>query len=148
MDRARSRRIFIFGLFLALTVGTGIYLYLHRAIGLPAGFAQGNGRFEAVEVDVASKVAGRLSELGPHEGDWVEAGTVVARLDADDLRAQLQAAEAQVAQARQGAEESRAGVRKSRSDLTLAGKTLKRSEELVGRGFISRNKLDTDQTGM
>ncbi len=32
--------------------------------------------------------------------------------------------------------------------MSLAGKTLKRSEELVGRGFISRNKLDADQTGM
>jgi HlyD family secretion protein len=73
---------------------------------------------------------------------------VVGRLDADDLRAQLRAAEAQVVQAQKAVDETRAGVRKSKADATLAGKTLKRSEELVGRGFISRNKLDSDQTGM
>jgi HlyD family secretion protein len=39
-------------------------------------------------------------------------------------------------------------VRKSQSDVSLAGKTLKRSEDLVGRGFISRSKLDSDTTGM
>ena len=66
----------------------------------------------------------------------------------DDLRAQLRAAEAQVEQAKKAVDESRAGVRKSRTDLALAGKTLKRTESLVDKGFISRSKLDTDQTGM
>ncbi|MBS1129950.1 MAG: Secretion protein HlyD [Proteobacteria bacterium] len=148
MNRSRVGKFLVFALFLSATAATGFYLYQHRAVGLPAGLAAGNGRLEAIEVDVATKVAGRLSELGPHEGDWVEAGAVVARLDADDLRAQLQAAEAQVQQAQRAVDETRAGVRKSQSDVALAGKTLKRSEELVGKGFISRNKLDTDQTGM
>jgi len=148
MERGRLRKVFIFGLFLALTATGGYFLYQQRPTGLPAGFASGNGRLEAVEVDIATKIAGRLAELGPREGDMVEAGVVVARLDADDLRAQLRAAEAQVVQAREAVEESQAGVRKSRTDVSLAGKTLKRSESLVDKGFISRSKLDTDQTGM
>ncbi len=148
MDRSRLSRLFLSGLFLALAAGGGYYLYQQRPAGLPEGFASGNGRFEATEVDVSTKLAGRLAELGPREGDWVEAGTVVGRLDADDLQAQLRAAEAQVVQAQKAVDETRAGVRKSKADATLAGKTLKRSEELVGRGFISRNKLDSDQTGM
>jgi HlyD family secretion protein len=148
MERGRLRKVFIFGLFLALTATGGYFLYQQRPAGLPAGFASGNGRLEAVEVDIATKIAGRLAELGPREGDMVEAGVVVARLDADDLRAQLRAAEAQVVQARKAVEESQAGVRKSRTDVSLAGKTLKRSESLVDKGFISRSKLDTDQTGM
>ena len=142
------RRVSIFGLFLALTVAGAVYFYHHRAADLPPGFASGNGRLEATEVDVATRLAGRLAEIGPREGDRVDAGAVVARLDADELRAQWQAAEAQVRQAQRAVDESRAGVRKSQADAALAGKTLKRSEELVGRGFISRNKLDTDQTGM
>jgi HlyD family secretion protein len=148
MERGRLQKVFIFGLFLALTSTGGYFLYQQRPAGLPAGFASGNGRLEAVEVDIATKIAGRLAELGPREGDMVEAGVVVARLDADDLRAQLRAAEAQVVQARKAVEESQAGVRKSRTDVSLAGKTLKRSESLVDKGFISRSKLDTDQTGM
>ena len=99
MERGRFGKVFIFGLFLALTATGGYFLYQQRPAGLPAGFASGNGRLEATEVDVATKIAGRLAELVPHEGDMVEAGVVVARLDADDLRAQLRTAEAQVAQA-------------------------------------------------
>ena len=148
MERGRLQKVFIFGLFLALTSTGGYFLYQQRPAGLPAGFASGNGRLEAVEVDIATKIAGRLAELGPHEGDTVEAGAVVARLDADDLRAQLRAAESQVVQARRAVEESQAGVRKSRTDVSLAGKTLKRSESLVEKGFISKSRLDTDQTGM
>ena len=148
MERGRLQKVFIFGLFLALTSTGGYFLYQQRPAGLPAGFASGNGRLEAVEVDIATKIAGRLAELGPREGDMVEAGVVVARLDADDLRAQLRAAESQVVQARRAVEESQAGVRKSRTDVSLAGKTLKRSESLVEKGFISKSRLDTDQTGM
>lgn len=148
MNLVRVRNLVFWVLALAMLAGGAYYIYQHRPAGLPAGFASGNGRLEATEVDVATKIAGRLAELGPREGDWVEAGSVVGRLDADDLRAQLRAAEAQVVQAQKAVDETRAGVRKSKADATLAGKTLKRSEELVGRGFISRNKLDSDQTGM
>lgn len=148
MNRSSLGKYLIFALFLASTAAVGFYLYQSRPAGLPAGLASGNGRLEATEVDVATKIAGRLSELGPREGDWVERGAVVARLDADDLRAQLQAAAAQVRQAQRAVDQTRAGVRKSQSEVVLAGKTLQRSEELVGKGFISRNKLDADQTGM
>lgn len=135
---------------LAIVVaGIGSYrFYLQRNSALPPGFASGNGRLEATEVDVSTKIAGRLQTLTPKEGDFVEAGVVVARLDADDLQAQMRAAQALVQQASKVGDESRAGVRKSQSDLKLADKTLQRSEELVGKGFISRSKLDTDQTGV
>lgn len=148
MKLSRLGKNLIFLLLAVLTAAIAVYLYQHRALELPAGLATGNGRLEATEVDVASKIAGRLREVLPHEGDMVAAGAVVARLDADDLRAQVRAAEAQVEQARKAVEQTQAGMRKSKSDVSLAGKTLKRSEELVNKGFISRNKLDTDQTGM
>ncbi len=148
MDRSRLGKGLVIGAVTLCAAAIGFYLYQHRQAGLPPNLASANGRLEATEVDVATKIAGRLAELGPHEGDWVEAGAVVGRLDADDLRALLRAAEAQTVQAQKAVDESRAGVRKSQADATLAGKTLQRSEELVGRGFISRNKLDTDQTGM
>lgn len=148
MKLSRLGKNLIFLLLAVLTAAIAVYLYQHRALELPAGLATGNGRLEATEVDVASKIAGRLREVLPHEGDMVAAGAVVARLDADDLRAQVRAAEAQVEQARKAVEQTQAGMRKSKSDVSLAGKTLKRSEELVSKGFISRNKLDTDLTGM
>jgi len=38
---------------------------------LGEGFASGNGRIEAIEVDVATKLAGCLAELMVDEGDFV-----------------------------------------------------------------------------
>jgi HlyD family secretion protein len=144
----RLTRTLLFGLLAAAAAVGGYSFLLQRNSGLPAGLATGNGRLEAVEIDIATKMAGRLAELGPREGDWVEAGALVGRLDADDVNAQLRAARAQLLQARRAGEESRAGLGKSRSDLKLADRNLQRSEELVRRGFISRSKLDSDQTGM
>ncbi len=148
MDRSPARKFLIFALFLALTATIAWMLYRNAGERLPDGFASGNGRLEATEVDVATKLAGRLAELGPREGDWVAAGTVVGRLDADDLAAQLRSAQALAVQAERALDEAHAGVRKSGADLQLADKTLRRSQALVDKGFISRNKLDTDQSGM
>jgi HlyD family secretion protein len=148
MDSVGLRRVLISGVLLGLAVGGGVYLYVQRPAGLPPGLAAGNGRLESIEVDVATKISGRLSQLLPREGDFVEAGAIVGRIDAADLQAQLRAAEAQAHQARQAVNESRAGVQKSASDATLAGKTLQRSKELVARGFVSSATLDKDVTGV
>ncbi len=55
------------------------------------------GRLEAVNgVDVAAEVAGRVVEISVESGKTVPTGTVLARLDTDVERAQLQSARAQV----------------------------------------------------
>lgn len=148
MSAVSARSVIAVAAVLAAAGAAYLLLGYGRPAGLPAGIATGNGRLEATEVDVAAKMPGRLLAVAVREGDEVAAGQVVAELDAEDLKAQLRAAEAQVVQARKGVEESRSAARKSRSDVDLAHKTLRRSEELVGRGFISRDKLDRDQIGM
>jgi HlyD family secretion protein len=70
--------------------------------GLPSGIASGNGRIEAVEIDVATKLAGRLQEVAVREGDFVTAGQVIARMNTDQLQAQRREAEAQLRRARIG----------------------------------------------
>lgn len=119
-----------------------------RTPELPQGVTFGNGRLEATEVDVATKVGGRLATLTPHEGDQVEKGQIVATLDAEDIAAQLRAAEAQVRQAQEATREAREGVRKADADVTLARMTLKRSQELVQKGFITGDKLDRDRSAL
>ena len=131
---------------LLAAIGGGFAVWRLRPPELPPGIAFGNGRLEAIEVDVATKVAGRLASLTPHEGDRVEKDQVVAMLDAEDIAAQLRAAEAQVRQAREGTREAKEGVRKADSDVVLARKTLQRSQELVQRGYISGDKLDRDRS--
>ena len=137
-------------LLLILLLGAALFLLYQRnkAPTLPPGIASGNGRLEAVEVDVATKVAGRLAKVQLHEGDNVQAGQVVAELDADDLRAQLRAAEAQTLQARAALQESRAGLASAQSQQKLARITLERSRKLEKQGFATNDQLDQRQSAL
>lgn len=130
---------------LVLVLGAAFAFWRLRAPELPQGLAFGNGRLEATEVDVATKVGGRLVSLLPHEGDKVAQGQAVATLDADNIAAQWRAAQAQVRQAQQATRAAQAGVRKAESDVSLARITLQRSQELVKKGFISGATLDRDR---
>lgn len=115
---------------------------------LPAGIARSNGRIEATQVDVASKLAGRVKDVLAREGDVVAAGQVLAHMDVATLEAEMRQAEAQLAQARHAVATARAVVEQRASELTLAQSTLRRSEDLVARGFVSAQKLDADRSQM
>ncbi len=59
---------------------------------LGEGFASGNGRIEATEMDVATKLAGRIAHIEVDEGDFVQPGQFLARMDTQELDAQLRQA--------------------------------------------------------
>ena len=65
-----------------------------------AGLVSGNGRIEATEIDVATKLPGRVTAMLVDEGDFVSAGQPLARMDVVVLRAQLDEAQAREQQAR------------------------------------------------
>ena len=48
--------------------------------GPGAGFVRGNGRIEATEIDVATRLPGRVEEILVREGDFVKAGQPLARM--------------------------------------------------------------------
>jgi HlyD family secretion protein len=58
-----------------------------------------SGNLELTRVDLAFKVAGRLTELNVREGDWVKKGDVIARLDAATLAQTLERDKASVTSA-------------------------------------------------
>jgi HlyD family secretion protein len=70
-----------------------------------------SGQVEATEVQVAALVGGRLLELRPDEGDRVQAGELVARLDATDTELALARARAERDQADAQLRLLRAGAR-------------------------------------
>lgn len=133
-----------------------------RPAGLPKGIAAGNGRIEATEIDIATKTPGRVVEILKREGDFVEAGELLARMDTDVLRAQLAEARAQVRQAEnayltaqsvvvQRSNElsaAEAVVAQRRAELDAAEKRLRRSLALVGEGAASRQQLDDERAQM
>ena len=117
---------------------------------LPDGFGSGNGRIEATEIDIATKLAGRLEAVLADEGDMVEANQVVARMDTESLAAQLRSAQAKVRQAQRERDHALAIVRQRKSECALAEKQLARSRAMRSRdpGAISQEQIDHDVTAV
>lgn len=125
---------------------------------LGEGFASGNGRIEATEVDVATKLAGRIASIAVDEGDFVQPGQLLAQMDTQVLDAQLAQARAQLKQAENGEvtaasqitlRESEklaaeAVVRQRQAELEAARKRHTRSAKLVERNAMAQQQLDDD----
>lgn len=128
---------------LALLATAGIYLFnpLSDEHALPPGLTAANGRIEAAEIDIATKVAGRIVEVMVHEGDLVKQGQPLARLDSRQLEAQLAAAESAVRQAEQQHLYTLAVVQQRESGHTLVQKELARVRSMVDK-LASQDKMD------
>jgi multidrug efflux pump subunit AcrA (membrane-fusion protein) len=75
------------------------------------GWLVASGFIEAEEVAIAPELGGRVVELLAGEGDEVEAGQVLVRLDGTLLEAQIEAAQAAIDVAQAGQAQARAGAR-------------------------------------
>ena len=113
-----------------------------RHPGLPLGIASGNGRIEADEIDIDTKFAGRIAEMLADEGDMVKAGQVLARMDTQDLAAELKKSEAQVRQAQHSLDEAHSNVDLQKTQLTLAQQEFDRTNALVKNGFATYELRD------
>ena len=140
----------VIGVVLLISAGVGGWSLWQRLQipMLPAGLASGNGRIEATEYDIATKRAGRVAEVIVNEGQMVDAGQVLARMDTDDLEARLREAEAQLRESKEGRHYAVAVVAQRESELTYAKAALRRSLELVGDGHVSRDRVDQNRTAM
>ena len=144
-------------LVLAVLVGVGWRLFAGR--GRDNGLASGNGRIEAVEIDIAAKTAGRIKDILVNEGDFVTAGQIVARMDTGVLEAQRREAQAylrkaesgvatvhnQVAQRQSEKAAALALLTQREAEFAAAQKRLSRSEPLAGMGAVSTQELDDDR---
>ena len=142
-----------------IVVGIGAAFFAWQALknkGLDAGFASGNGRIEAVEIDIAAKTAGRVTSILVNEGDFVTAGQVLAKMDTPVLEAQRREAQARLRQAENGIQTSRSQVAQRQSEKATAQavviqreaevdavrRRLARAESLAAGGAIAVQQLD------
>jgi HlyD family secretion protein len=163
MTRTRRRLAWASALLVVVLAGGGAWLALAggergaalisevrallREDGVPPGFAMGNGRIEATDVDVATKLPGRLAEVRVREGDRVEPGQVVAVLDTDALEAQLRQAQAEERRARQEREHALAVVEQRETELDFARRDLARLQRLSQSDrFVSEEQVDQART--
>lgn len=119
------------------------------------------GRADAKEIDINSKIAGRVVALRVKEGDVVKKGDVLAYIDQRDLLAQKAQAEANIesleAQVRQydtvtvlqdrtshsSLHNAHAGLNTAKSQLDLAEKDFARYEALYQQGAVSKQAFDS-----
>ena len=163
MSQPRTRLLFKAAAIILVVAVTGLVLWSElRPDGLGDGFASGNGRIEATEIDVATKSPGRVLEILVDEGDIVQPGQLLARMDTDILQAQLDqaraqvrqgenailTAEAMVAQRESERATAEAVVTQRRAELTAAQKRHQRTETLVARNAMARQQLDDDLAAM
>lgn len=138
----RLLQAFLVLLAAAAIAGAGLYWWQQRQAQLPPGIAWGNGRIEAEEIDIATKFAGRIAELSADEGDMVKQGQILARMDTQDLEAELSRAQAQQKQAINALEQSRANLTMRQSELTLAQSEYERYRILLQKGNTTRQEFD------
>jgi HlyD family secretion protein len=146
---------------LAIVVGALVWQAI-RPKGLPSGFASGNGRIEAVEIDIATKIPGRVAEVLVKEGTFVTAGQVLARMDTSVLDAQRREAEAQFKRALIGVKTAQSGVAQREAERTAAvavvaertaeleaaQKRFARSRALAPPGIVAAQTLDDDRAAL
>ncbi len=153
----------LIGAVIVVLVIAGVFIWkmLHPA-GFGDGFVSGNGRLEATETDVSTKLAGRILDILVKEGDVVTAAQPLAHMQVQTLAAQREEATARLQQATTAIASAEAQVEARRSDqLALravvaqresesdaAQRRLARSETLSTEGASSVQELDDDRARM
>jgi len=126
------------------------------------GFASGNGRIEATEIDISTKLAGRVDRILVDEGDYVKEGDLLAVMQTDTLEAQLAEAKAQLQKAitseksaiaqvalhESDKKVSQAMVMERQSTLDAAQRRYNRSKQLVGKGAVPVEEFDDNETNL
>jgi HlyD family secretion protein len=98
----------------------------------------GNGTVEAkVVVGISSKITGRIIELHADQGDHVQRGRLLARLESDDLIQQQRQSQAAVNKAAANLKVELANLGKARANLVLAEKNAQRFRNLAAKNLVS-----------
>jgi multidrug efflux pump subunit AcrA (membrane-fusion protein) len=114
------------GIYLAMNPAVWEQVQMQMALAEPeAAGLMASGFIEAEEVAIASELGGRVVELLADEGEEVEAGQLLVRLDGTLLDAQIEVAEAAVDVAEAGLAQALAGarteqIRKAEAELEQA----------------------------
>jgi len=151
------KRLVILVLVVGAIAGGAYYLFtLEKGEGDP--FIKVSGNIEATEADVGFKISGRIVSRSYEEGDWVEKGKVLAKLDDEDLRQRLDLAKATLmsAQARlnkllagarpQELKEAEASLHQAQVDLSNKETQYERMKLLYDKRVISKEAFDNAET--
>ena len=104
------------------------------------------GRADAKEINLTSKISGRVVKFNVAEGSRVNRGDIIAQIDQRDLLAQKSQIEAQIDATRAQKLQSQANLESAKSDLSLAKANFDRYEMLMNENAISRQLFEQYKT--
>lgn len=141
---------------IAAAAGVGLICLLAygfwRASAPPPLYFQ--GQMEARETDIAAKIAGRIAAVLVSEGDRVEVGTPLIRMDSPEVEAKLAQATAAQQAAQAVSEKAERGARKEEIEMArlswqraeaaaeLAQRSFRRVDNLAREGLVAAQKRD------
>lgn len=141
------------------------YLFVFKKEA-PPDYIEATGIIEATEVDLTSKISGRIVELCCREGGKVSSGQAAVRLDSAELSARMEQARAEVLGASRSINESRVSLENAKAQTESAGydaqaaaaevdrvkalrdearENLDRAKGLFKDGYIAKKDLDAAQ---
>jgi RND family efflux transporter MFP subunit len=117
-------------------LGAGAYVFGSKHLWPPpdTSMIRAVGMIEAPEVNLTSRIAGRIVDLPLLEGDAVRRGQVVCRIEDIDLRNQKRRADAELAEAR--------------ARLSEAGREARRMRQLFAEKIVSERERDNAETAL
>lgn len=101
-----------------------------------------------VEVVISSDVSGEIVFLGVEEGDVVQRGRLLIRVQPDFYASQREQAQAGVLTAQADVERARADVGRSDVEINRLRTEYERTEQLVDRGAVGSAELDAAQAAL
>ncbi len=143
-------------LIVAAVVGYFAWQYF-RPAKLPEGFASSNGRIEATEIDIATKLGERVKDELVDEGNFVTAGQEVAHMNTEVLEAQLREARAKLGMANSAVDAAQSTLAQRESEkaaalevvaqreaeLDRATKDYERGQKIAGTPGMSMEEFDS-----
>jgi len=147
------KRILLIVLIAVIVAGL-LYTFFPRDKKEGNDFIKVSGNIETTEVDVGFKISGRIVSRFFEEGDWVDQGKVLAKLDEEDLRNRLEVARATMMSARarlskllagsrpEEIREAEANLNQARFDMENKETQYERMKSLFEKRVIPKETLD------
>ncbi len=132
-------------LIILAVAGLGWYMYESKktaAILNDPNFTHGNGRIEATEVNIATKLAGKIEVVNVREGDFVKKNDKIAKIQTNVLEAQLAQANAMILVKKAELVTAQADVLSQASLLKQAQSHYERISTLEQSDAASRQNLE------
>ncbi len=128
-DRKQSKKIRILLPLGVLLAGAGLSVAYFLSQPKVETALQLSGRIEGYETNVGTKVSGRVESVAVREGNEVDRGQTIVRLDDEEVQAQLEAIKAQLAAAQEEEQQARLQIDVINSQIRQAQLNLQQSSE-------------------